>query len=330
MREALRDVLGRGGDRPGLEVQHGGQLAGPELRDDLRQAVPLRELRGTAGGNNENARGLAPSSERGQQIRRRGVGPVHVFEHEHQRLFGGDEVERFGELAKHAGLVRPVGAERQRLEVLVVDETRHLREPRRRVPREQLDPMPAVRSAAQRTECLEDRQVRLRRAKMLDARAACDERSARRCRLGQKRIDDCRLSDPRVSRDEDHLPLRIEGPFERLPERAELEASPHDAGRGATHPGVPHDRRLLLGRLHLDREKKAIAAPDDCLEDALPQSAPHVADVSPEEALADDDVLPPHRFDQLLLGQEPLGMRGEVPQEDERLAPQLDLRAVPE
>ena len=88
--------------------------------------------------------------------------------------------------------------------------------------------------------------------------------------------------------------------------------------------------RLGLGRLRLYREKKTIAAPYDGLDDALANCASHVTEVSAEKAFADDDVLSPCRFNQLLLSHEALRMCGQIPQDHEWLAPQLDLRIVPE
>jgi hypothetical protein len=72
--------------------------------------------------------------------------------------------------------------------------------------------------------------------------------------------------------------------------------------------------------LRLDREKKAIAAPHDGLQNAPPEDVPHGTDVSSEKALTDGE-LPPYRADEFLSGQEALRMRGQVSQYLKRLPP---------
>ena len=65
IREALREILGDGGFRKSLEVQHECLLARPQLRDDLRQPVAFRELGLTAGRDDEDACRFAARSEHG-------------------------------------------------------------------------------------------------------------------------------------------------------------------------------------------------------------------------------------------------------------------------
>src|SRR5205085_12304266 len=101
---------------------------------------------------------------------------------------------------KHSGLRRPHGAALYRVEVRVADEPRHLREPHRRLSGKDRNEGVSARAAAKAPECLENRQVRLAGAAMLDALAAygCGV-PGKAC---EEALDDRRLADPRLARDE--------------------------------------------------------------------------------------------------------------------------------
>jgi hypothetical protein len=198
------------------------------------------------------------------------------------------------------------------------------------MPREEVDKVPIACTPAERPQRCEDREICFRRSEIFDARADGDLRSPRRDDLCQEGIDQGGLSDPGIARDEDHLPLPIERGVEDLRQRVDFSAPTYDAGWKAMHCEVLGDLCLGLRRLRHYHEKKTIAAPNDGLENALADSASHVTHVSTEKALADRDVLSPYRFNELLLSHEALRIRGQVPQDHERLASQFDLLAVPE
>src|SRR5450432_4080187 len=97
----------------------------------------------------------------------------------------------------------------QGLQILVANQSGHLREPCRRMATQEVDDAFAVGPTAYCTESGEDREICLARAELLDARAPSDQRAIRCSDLRQAGIGESGLSDSRVSRDEDHLaPLR--------------------------------------------------------------------------------------------------------------------------
>ena len=155
--KAALEIVRYDGIRPELEVQGRGLFPPSQLRDHPGHAVALRDLRGTARRDHEDGRRFTSCSEHQQEIRRRCIGPLNVLEHEHQRSFGGDNVDGVGELAEHARLARTLDSQRERGKLLVGDEPGHLRDPCRGVPREEVDEMPVASTAAECPECREDR-----------------------------------------------------------------------------------------------------------------------------------------------------------------------------
>ena len=86
--------------------------------------------------NHEQARRLASSGERVDQVDRRGIGPLQVFEDEHERVFAADRLERLEHLSEHPLGRCPDQAAVDGLELVVGEEPRHLRDPGRRLPRQ--------------------------------------------------------------------------------------------------------------------------------------------------------------------------------------------------
>src|SRR5258706_3253202 len=144
-------------------------------------------------------------------------------------------------------------------QILVVNQSGHLCKPCRRMATQQIDDAFAVGPTAYRTESSKDREICLARAKLLDARAAGDQRAIRRSDLGQEGIGESGLSDSRVSRDEDHLAPPMESGFEDLLQGIHLSATPNHVGRDGKHLYVL--RLVRRGLLRFDLEKKTIAAP---------------------------------------------------------------------
>src|SRR5580704_10506514 len=169
-------------------------------------------------------------------------------------------------------------------------------------------------ASTQHPERRENGQVRFGRTQVLDAQPAGDEGSPRRSELRQERIDEGGLSDAWISRDEDELPLLVESRLERLHQNVHLGLATHQVGgSGARRDGLG-GTGYRLGPLRLDRMEEAIAAPDDGLDDALPDGAPHIADVRAENAVAHYD-LPPYYVDELLLGHQALRMLCQILQD---------------
>jgi hypothetical protein len=246
---------------------------------------------------------------------------LQVLKDQYQRPLAGENVDRFGELAKHACLRRPLNPEVQCLQPVVGHEPRHLHEPRRRVPRQDLDDAAAVSGPARRPEGLEDRKVRLARAKLFDARAGGDQGTPGESDLGNEGIDERGFSNPRVTGDEEHSPLLIENGLEDVPQDLHLPATPHEAGPRWRLLDLRRDIRGLLRR---DFEEKAVAAPHNGLDHAIAEHTPNLGHVRPEKALAHRDFSPDGLHD-LLLRRKTQGVLREESQDRERLATELQL-----
>src|SRR5882672_8304799 len=208
----------------------------------------------------------------------------------------------------------------QGLQILVANQSGHLREPCRRMATQQIDDAFAVGPAAYRSESSKDREICLARAELLDARATGDQRAIRRSDLGQEGIGESGLSDSRVSRDEDHLAPPMKSGFEDLAQDIHLSATPNQVGRDRKRFYVL--RLVGRGFLRLDLEEKAIAAPDDGLDGALTEHAPKLTQVRTEKTLAHRD-LPPHRLHDLLLSQETERICRQESKDRKRLATEL-------
>src|SRR5882672_8310385 len=114
----------------------------------------------------------------------------------------------------------------QGLQILVANQSGHLREPCRRMATQLIDDAFAVGPTAYRSESSKDREICLARAELLDARPTGDQRAIRRGDLGQERIGERGLSDSRVSRNEDQLAPLMESGFEDVLQDIHLSATP--------------------------------------------------------------------------------------------------------
>ena len=176
--------------------------------DALQRMIAVDHLRGPVGAEHQQPRRPSPPREQREEVQRRRIAPVQIFEHQNERAFRGGRLQRFGHLAQHplAGRSRHDQAaaffRRQALE-----DRRHLREPGRRVLAEVRDQVLAARLSAQLAEGGEDRQVRLACAEVLDALTATDECLADVRRAVDERVDQRGLADARLAADEDHAAL---------------------------------------------------------------------------------------------------------------------------
>src|SRR5450432_1052054 len=93
----------------------------------------------------------------------------------------------------------------QSLQILVANQSGHLREPRRCVATEHFDDVLTVGATTDCSERGKDREIGLARTELLDARTAGDQRAARRSDLGKEGVGESGLSDSGISRHEDHL-----------------------------------------------------------------------------------------------------------------------------
>ena len=143
--------------------------------DAFQRVVAEDDVDRPIGADHHQPRRVAAPRQVADEIERRVVAPVQIFEHDDQRRLGGDRLDRLGHLAQHAfaGGARPLPL--QRLALGGRQQRRQLDEPGRRVLPQQLDDARAVRRSAEPRQAVEHRQVRLAGAVLFEALAAGDQ-----------------------------------------------------------------------------------------------------------------------------------------------------------
>ncbi len=261
-RRRVADALGEPlRDRGLVERTERQRVAQPAQRQLVHERVE-RPFARAPGGHHEQPRGLGAARERDERLERRGVAPVHVLEHEHERLGLGELLEQLEHLAQHPVARRAAGALVQQLERARVDEPGHLDRPRRRAPREQLDQLAAARPASQPAERIQERQVGLALAVALEALAARDQPAG----LGEERLDERGLADAGLAGHQDDAPAPGRRPGERGVQPRELGVAaerPLERGQG---PGCDRGRR----RGGPGHEQADVVGEDRALERAQP------------------------------------------------------------
>ncbi len=173
---------------------------------------------------NHQPRWLASACHRRNQVERRWITPVQIFQIEDQRRLCGDQFERLGHLAQHPLLCRPLRESLQPSAILRANETRHLHQPRRGNSIQSLDQFLAAGRAAQSRQGFEYRQVRLARAILVDALPSPDTN----CSVARERI-----GERTRPRHEDHSSRAAPGLFEPIVKlRQFCRASNHLGGSG--------------------------------------------------------------------------------------------------
>ena len=282
----------------------------------------------------EQTRRFPPTRQDGQQVQGGGVAPVQVFEHQHQRLLGGQPLQGLGELPEHPFPRRPASAAPQRLQVSGRDQARHLHQPGRRLlPQERHPPLPAG-APTHASQRLQHRQIRFPHPVVLHALPVPDPQGPLGAKLPHKGIHQRGLAQARLARDEDHLadamarlgePAVETGQFLLPPDRRDRTA-PCGWRTARWRSGTVRRERLP----HLHRRHKAIALavqrPHEARGSApLPQRLAQRLDTGFQH-LVPDKLLRPQVLQEFLLGDHPLAMRQEVGQHLKGLAPQLDRR----
>ncbi len=130
---------------------------------------------------------------------------MQVFEHQHQRLLGGQQLQGLGQLPQHPFPRRPDNAAPQRLQVSGTDQARHLHQPGRcLLPQERHQLLPAG-SPTQASQRLQHRQIGLPCTVVLHALPAPDPQGPLGAKLRHKGLHQRGLAQSRLARDEDHL-----------------------------------------------------------------------------------------------------------------------------
>lgn len=171
---------------------------------------------GPVGAEHEEPRGVPPARQPANQVEGGVVAPVQILDHEHEGTVGRDRIDGVAHLAQHAATRRSLDPVPQPAHLLGTPQTRHLCEPARRVPLERPHHALASRQPAEPPDRVEDGQIGLALAQVLDALPPRHPGGIWPDQAGQDGLDDRRLPDARFARDEHHLPLTAPGPRERV------------------------------------------------------------------------------------------------------------------
>ena len=208
--------------KSGITVRSGGA--------DTHLTRPIRPEHQETGGG-------PPAGQQRQQIQRRMIAPVQVFEHQHQRPLGGQGVQHFGPFPQHTLPRRPLEFVVQLRPVRGREQPGHLHQPGGGLLPQQCHQARPLRPPAELAQRLQDRQVRFPVPIGLDTLAVRHPHGGPRRGLRGKRLHDGGLADARLSGDQDHLPdplLRLrQGPVELLQHRLPLDEQGRGPRRGA-------------------------------------------------------------------------------------------------
>src|SRR5262249_50676292 len=190
-------------------------------------------------------------------------------------------------------------------QLLGTRETRHLGEPARRVPLEESQHALARRQPAEPPDRVEDGQVRLALAEVLDALTARHPGRIRPGQAGQEGLDDRRLPDARLAGDEHHLALAALGPRETVEEPPDRRGSPDDrSGRRRRRRAGTRRGRPVRGDLTDEAKPASMHGLDESGPAGIvPEDAADLADARGERRLAHRHI-GPHGGEELVLRHE--------------------------
>ena len=188
-------------------------------------------VHGAIGAEQEEARRIGTTRDIRQPRQRRHIAPVEVFQHQHERALGGEDIQGFGQLAQHAGLG---GLTRGPLEALPCGrrhQPQHLDEPARSVlPQHRHKPLP-FGSPAETSQRLQNGQIGFPRPIVVQALAVPHPDVLGSRHLGHKRVDQGGLADAGLPRDDRHLPRTLAGHGPPLCELGQGCVAPHKVRR---------------------------------------------------------------------------------------------------
>ena len=253
----------------------------------------------------QQLRRLAPLRQDGQEVHRRPITPLQVFQHEYQRRIGCQHVERLREFAPHAGRGRPGHLVLQPLEFRRADQPRQLHQPQGGILPQHCQEGVPRRTVGQLPQGLEERQVRFALPIVLDALAPPGPHTAPCGQVGQEAIDHRRLANPHVATDQDELARTVDRLLEPHLQPRDGWLAPDD---GAGRPGgrlfclACHPKLIPMrgDRLEILRHRRRVTQRGANLPDTHPQD--RVAHMR-----AAPDVLAQLRF-----GHQAAGMRDEI------------------
>ena len=227
-------------------------------------------------------------------VKRRGIAPVNVLEPEHQGYVRRDRFDRKRKFAHHA-LARLPSPRLQRAAFGARPQRRHLRKPTRRLAREDRLHGQPVRRAGKPCQCLDQWQIRLANAMMLEALAERDPDAVSAPQSLYKGVEERALADAGVAGHEHHL--------------AAARAHCVEGTRKFGQLGVPPDHPRWFGRARrrlravvwigdrVGRQHEAVTAPVAGLDNARPsgivaEGASKLLDARRKRVVADRHAAP--------------------------------------
>ena len=211
--EVLRhEPLGEVFERQLLALLPGDEL----LLDRLERVAAHDQFRGPIGPDQHQVSGAAAAGDVGDQVERREVAPVQVFQHEHQRRPRGQRIQGLAHLAEHALARRAAGVAGEALAIGRRHQRRQLHQPHRRVQPQDLDRRGVV--PAQLPDRVEDRQIRFAHPVLGQALPAAEPAVRLAGHRARERLQQRRLADAGLSRHEHHLALAAARPVEPAPQ----------------------------------------------------------------------------------------------------------------
>src|SRR5262249_51491740 len=138
------------------------------LFHSLQRMIAYRDIHRAVGQNQHHPRRLSPPCKIRNQVERRVVAPMQVFDQKDERRRGRESLEDLGDFSQHSFRRGPDHRPLQALAVLVRHKPRQLLKPRRSLPPKQLDEGLVPRLLTQAGHGFEHRQVCLTRAVLLE------------------------------------------------------------------------------------------------------------------------------------------------------------------
>src|SRR5215510_6181933 len=168
------------------------------------------------GSDDEQARRFAPLRQRRNEIQRRVIAPVQVFDHQHEWSVGRQRLDRSDNLAQHPLTRRPENLTLQRFASGGVKERRHLRKPHRSALIKELNQSVAAMFTTESFERFQQRQVSFARAVLFQTLPVPDPQVAPGGAASQELSDQTRFTDARLARYKDGLSFAAQRRFQTV------------------------------------------------------------------------------------------------------------------
>ena len=162
---------------------------------------------------------------------------MQVFEHQHERLGRGHDVEGLGHLPQHALLCGAQHPALQSLQRRRTNQSGHLHQPGGRLLAQDLHHVRASWPSTQPLHGLQDRQIGFPCPVVVEALPAPNpQRTMARCG-GEEHIDQRRFPEPRFSRDKEELTCSGQGCGQTVLQRLQFRLTPREQRRKSAARG---------------------------------------------------------------------------------------------